>query len=73
VADDRLPLGRRRLRRARHSAGTSAAKDRSSPRPASSSGAGWSRRKETHPRVMAALAAGDLPSESYARAISRWT
>jgi hypothetical protein len=35
--------------------------------------AGWSRRKETHPRVMAALAAGDLPSESYARAISRWT
>jgi len=33
----------------------------------------WSRRRQTHPRVMAALAAGDLPSESYARAICRWT
>jgi uncharacterized protein DUF222/HNH endonuclease len=35
--------------------------------------AGWSRRKHTHPRIMAALAAGDIPSESYARAICRWT
>jgi len=33
----------------------------------------WSRRTHTHPRVMAALAAGDLPSESFARAICRWT
>jgi uncharacterized protein DUF222 len=34
---------------------------------------GWSRRKHTHPRIIAALAAGDLPSESYARAVCRWT
>src|SRR5580692_4644617 len=34
---------------------------------------GWSRRKHTHPRIIAALAAGDIPSESYARAICRWT
>jgi len=34
---------------------------------------GWSRRKHTHPRIIAALADGDLPSESYARAICRWT
>src|ERR1700689_1166720 len=30
---------------------------------------GWSRRKQTHPRLLAALAAGDLPSKSYARAV----
>jgi hypothetical protein len=34
--------------------------------------AGWSRRKQTHPRILAALAAGDL-SKSYARTISVWT
>ena len=33
---------------------------------------GWSRRTRTHPRVMAALAAGDL-SKSYARTICGWT
>ena len=32
----------------------------------------WARRAETHPKVVAALAAGDL-SESYGRAICRWT
>ena len=34
--------------------------------------AGWSRRGRLHPRVLAALAAGDL-SESYARMICGWT
>jgi Domain of unknown function (DUF222)/HNH endonuclease len=34
---------------------------------------GWSRRRQTHPRILAALADGDLPSESYARAICGWT
>jgi Domain of unknown function (DUF222) len=34
---------------------------------------GWSRRKHTHPRILAALAAGDLPSKSYARAVCGWT
>jgi len=33
---------------------------------------GWSRRGRTHPRVLAALAAGDL-TKSYARAICAWT
>ena len=33
---------------------------------------GWSRRGRLHPRVLAALAAGDL-SESYARMICGWT
>src|SRR5215831_6140879 len=32
----------------------------------------WARRAGTHPAVVAALAAGDL-SESYGRAICRWT
>jgi hypothetical protein len=35
--------------------------------------AGWSRRGRLHPRVLAALAAGDLLSESYARLICAWT
>jgi hypothetical protein len=35
--------------------------------------AGWSRRIRTHPRVLAALAVGDLLSESYARMICGWT
>jgi hypothetical protein len=35
--------------------------------------AGWSRRGRLHPRVLAALAAGDLLSESYARLICGWT
>ena len=34
--------------------------------------AGWSRRTRTHPRLLAALAAGDL-SKSYARTICGWT
>ena len=34
--------------------------------------AGWSRRTRTHPRIMAALAAGDL-TRSYARTICTWT
>jgi hypothetical protein len=34
---------------------------------------GWSRRGRLHPRVLAALAAGDLLSESYARLICGWT
>jgi len=34
--------------------------------------AGWSRRGRAHPRVLAALAAGDL-TKSYARAICGWT
>ena len=34
---------------------------------------GWSRRGRLHPRVLAALAAGDLLSESYARMICGWT
>jgi len=34
--------------------------------------AGWSRRTRTHPRVLAALAAGDI-SRSYAREICGWT
>jgi hypothetical protein len=33
---------------------------------------GWARRARTHPRVLAALAAGDL-SQSYARVICGWT
>ena len=32
----------------------------------------WAKRAETHPAVVAALAAGDV-SESYGRAISQWT
>jgi hypothetical protein len=32
----------------------------------------WAKRAETHPKVVAALAAGDL-SESYARTICQWT
>jgi hypothetical protein len=34
---------------------------------------GWMRRAIAHPEVIAALAAGDLPSESYARTICGWT
>jgi Domain of unknown function (DUF222)/HNH endonuclease len=34
---------------------------------------GWSRRTGIHPRVMAALAAGDIVSKSYARALCGWT
>jgi len=34
---------------------------------------GWARRGRLHPRVLAALVAGDLPSESYARTICGWT
>ena len=34
--------------------------------------AGWSRRTRTHPRVLAALATGDI-STSYARTICGWT
>jgi len=34
--------------------------------------AGWSRRIRTHPRIMAALAAGDI-TRSYARTICAWT
>jgi len=34
--------------------------------------AGWSRRTRTHPRLLAALAAGDI-SKSYARTICAWT
>jgi len=34
--------------------------------------AGWSRRPGTHPRIIAALAAGDM-SRSYARTICAWT
>jgi len=34
---------------------------------------GWSRRGRLHPRVLAALAAGDRLSESYARMICGWT
>jgi hypothetical protein len=33
----------------------------------------WARRAAAHPQVIAALAAGDLPSESYARTICGWT
>jgi hypothetical protein len=33
---------------------------------------GWSRRTRTHPRILAALAAGDI-SKSYARTICGWT
>jgi hypothetical protein len=33
---------------------------------------GWSRRKHTHPRIIAALATGDL-TRSYARTICTWT
>jgi hypothetical protein len=35
--------------------------------------AGWSRRARLHPRVLAALAAGDLLTESHARLICAWT
>jgi hypothetical protein len=41
-------------------------------RGAAASHTAWARRYGTHPRVIAALAAGDL-SESYARTICRWT
>jgi hypothetical protein len=41
-------------------------------RGAAASHTAWARRYETHPRVVAALAAGEL-SESYGRAICRWT
>jgi hypothetical protein len=34
---------------------------------------GWSRRTGTHPRVMAALATGDIVSKSFARALCGWT
>ena len=34
---------------------------------------GWSRRTGTHPRIMAALAAGDIVSKSFARALCGWT
>jgi len=34
--------------------------------------AGWARRTRTHPRVLAALATGDI-SKSYARTICGWT
>ena len=34
---------------------------------------GWSRRTGTHPRIIAALAAGDIVSRSYARALCGWT
>jgi hypothetical protein len=34
---------------------------------------GWSRRTGTHPRIMAALAAGDIVSRSFARALCGWT
>jgi hypothetical protein len=34
---------------------------------------GWSRRTGTHPRIMAALGAGDIVSRSYARALCGWT
>jgi hypothetical protein len=33
----------------------------------------WARRAAAHPLVMAALAGGDLPSESWARAVCGWT
>jgi uncharacterized protein DUF222/HNH endonuclease len=33
---------------------------------------GWSRRKQTHPRILAGLAAGEI-SRSYARTICSWT
>jgi Domain of unknown function (DUF222) len=33
----------------------------------------WMRRAAAHPQVMAALVAGNLPSESYARTICGWT
>src|SRR6202453_1938329 len=35
--------------------------------------AGWSRRKHTHPRIIAALAADEHFSRSYARTICTWT
>ena len=35
--------------------------------------AGWSRRTETHPRIIAALATEDIFSRSYARTICHWT
>jgi hypothetical protein len=41
-------------------------------RGAAASHTAWARRAGTHPRVVAALAAGDL-SESYGRTICRWT
>src|SRR5580704_15441446 len=41
-------------------------------RGAAASHTAWARRYGTHPRVVAALAAGEL-SESYARTICRWT
>jgi hypothetical protein len=34
---------------------------------------GWSRRTGTHPRIIAALAAGDIVSKSFARALCGWT
>jgi len=41
-------------------------------RGAAASHTAWAKRARTHPKVVAALAAGDL-SESYGRAICRWT
>src|SRR4029077_19206866 len=41
-------------------------------RGAAASHTAWAKRCETHPKVVAALAAGEL-SESYGRAICRWT
>ena len=41
-------------------------------RGAAASHTAWAKRYETHPQVVAALAAGDL-SESYGRAICQWT
>jgi hypothetical protein len=41
-------------------------------RGAAASHTAWANRAETHPKVMAALAAGEV-SESYARAICQWT
>src|ERR1700750_1869873 len=41
-------------------------------RGAAASHTAWAKRHETHPKVVAALAAGEL-SESYGRTICRWT
>jgi Domain of unknown function (DUF222) len=41
-------------------------------RGAAASHTAWAKRMETHPQVVAALAAGD-PSESYGRTICQWT
>ena len=60
-------LRRRGLQRA----GLADAPDRDHPRRGRHHTA-WAQRASTHPRVVAALAAGDL-SESYGRVICRWT